>query len=262
MGLLNYQEGDERRLDKLADLDSKVVQRVLRVMRGVQAYFRYEARGLENIPASGGGLLVMPHSLLTIDGMMLGVEILERRGRRVRALGDHQLFTIPGVREILLAMGTVDGRRDSAIAMLKDGNLCMVMPGGAREAWQPVHRRHDIVWDGHYGFIKVALRAGVPIIPSVCIGAAEAYWAPVHTLKWGQRVFRRRMPLLPPFGIGLTPVPIPVKCTGYVGEPIDLGYGPDAADDPEVVQRLHGQVVDVVRGMQADGLRRRNSLFR
>ena len=262
MGVLSYQPGDEHRLDMEADLDSKMVRRALRVMRGIGAYFRYEARGLEHIPASGGGLLVMPHTLLTIEGMLLGVEILDQCARRVRSLGDHQLFTIPGVREFLLAIGTVDGRRDSAIKLLQDGNLCMVMPGGAREAWQPFHRRHDIVWDGHYGFIKVALAAGVPIIPSVCIGAAEAYWAPVHTLEWGQRIFRRRMPLLPPFGIGLTMIPIPVKCTAYVGEPIDLGYGPDAADDREVVQRLHTKVVDIVRGMQADGLRRRRSLFR
>jgi 1-acyl-sn-glycerol-3-phosphate acyltransferase len=246
---------DEGWLQHVPEADRVLFSRAMRVLDRVGDYFRFEAEGCEHIPESGGALIAMPHTTATIDGFLLGAEILRQRGRTVRALGDHQLFEMPGVGELLLRLGAVDGRPQAAMQILRDGELCFVMPGGAREAWQPVHRRHELTWDGHYGFIKVALRAGVPIVPAVTLGAAESLWLPFHSLHWGQRVLGRRWPLVPPLGIGLTSVPIPTKWTSRVGPPIHLGHPPEAADDPEVVRALHARVRDTVASMIREGYR-------
>ena len=232
-----------------------VASRAMRVVDRVAAYFRYEVEGCEHIPEEGGALIATPHTAVTIDGMLLGAEILRRRGRFVRALGDHQLMELPTIGELLTRLGAVDGRRENAMKILREGELCFVMPGGAREAWQPVHKRHRLTWDGHTGFVKVALRAQVPIVPAVTIGAAEAMWLPFHALDWGQRLLGRRWPLIPPLGIGLVPVPIPTKWTARIGAPIPVEHPPEAADDPQVVQTLHARVRDTVAGMLEEGYR-------
>jgi len=247
--------GDQSWLEHVPEADRVVFSRGMRVLDRVAAYFRYEVEGSENIPDVGGALITIPHTTITIDGFLLGGEILKRRGRTVRALGDHQLFEMPGVGELVTRLGAVDGRPENAMKILRDGELCFVMPGGAREAWQPVHKRHDLTWDGRYGFIKVALRAQVPIIPAVTIGAAEALWLPFHSLNWGQRVLGRRWPLIPPLGVGLTPMPIPTKWTARIGTPIPLEHPPEAADDPEIVAALQARVRDAVAGMLQDGYR-------
>ncbi len=253
--------GDQAWLEHVPEADRVVFSRGMRAIDRVASYFRYEAEGLEHVPDPGGALIVMPHTTITIDGFLLGAEILKRRGRTVRALGDHQLFDMPGVGDLLTRLGAVDGRPDNAMKILRGGELCFVLPGGAREAWQPVHKRRDLTWDGRYGFIKVALRAQVPIVPAVTIGAAESWWVPVHSLNWGQRVLGRRWPLIPPLGIGLTSVPIPTKWTARVGAPIPLGHSPEAADDPEVLHALHTHVKDTVAGMLEEGYRDHGLFF-
>lgn len=247
--------GDEHWLKDVPEEDHVLFSRTMRVFDRIGAYFRYEVEGCEHIPRTGGGMIVIPHTAITIDGFLMGAEILKQRGRTVRALGDHQLFEMPAVGDYLLRLGAVDGRPDNAMRILRDGELCFVMPGGAREAWQPIHRRHDLTWDGRYGFIKVALRAQVPIIPAVTIGAAESMWLPFHALNWGQRVLGRRWPLLPPLGIGLTPVPIPTRWTARIGEPIPLEHPPEAADDPDIVHALQVRVRETVASMLEQGYR-------
>lgn len=247
--------GDESWLEHIPEADRVVVSRAMRLMDRVAGYHRYEVRGTEHIPEVGGALIVTPHTAVTIDGLVLGAQILRHRGRFVRALGDHQLMEFPVLGDLLTRLGAVDGRRENAMKILREGRLCFVMPGGAREAWQPVHRRHDLTWDGHTGFIKVALRAQVPIIPAVTIGAAETMWLPFHALDWGKRLLGVRWPLIPPLGIGLTPVPIPTKWTAHIGTPIPVEHPPEAAEDPRVVQALHTQVRDTVASMLAEGYR-------
>ena len=125
--------GDEAWLQHIPAGDRVVVARAMRVIDRVGGYFRYEVRGCEHVPATGGALIVTPHTAVTIDGLLLGAEILRRRGRQVRALGDHQLMELPGVGGFLTRLGAVDGHPDNAMKILRDGELCFVMPGGARE---------------------------------------------------------------------------------------------------------------------------------
>lgn len=252
----HYSPGDENDLDLI---DREFVERVLRAMRFAERYFRYEVHGLDNIP-SGPGLVISPHSAISIDGFLLGKAIHERYGRVVRGLTDHTMFKIPRVRDAVIRLGIVDGNRDNAVRLLRRGELCFAMPGGGDEAFKSSAKRYELLWEGHHGFVHVALRAGAPIIPSVCIGSDDALWMPFNSLEWGRRLFNARVPIIPGIGI-LGPLPFPVKFTAYVGEPIRFDHPPQAADDEDVVRRCHEQVVDVVERMTRDGLARRRSLW-
>jgi len=252
-----YKPGDENDLD-LIDIDFCLRARTIAEL--LSRYFRYDVEGLENLPDDGGALIVSPHSTVTVDGVLLAKAIFDWCGRIVRGLGDHTLFRLPHVREMVVRLGIVDGNPDNAHALLERGDLCFAMPGGGPEAYKSSARRYMIQWDGHLGFVRVALRAGVPIVPSVCIGAEDAVWMPINALEWGQKLLGTRFPLLV-MGIGLGPLPLPVKFTAYLGEPISFDYEPDAADDDAVVKECHARVVEVVEQMIHDGLQRRVSLW-
>jgi 1-acyl-sn-glycerol-3-phosphate acyltransferase len=256
-GTYTYTQGDEHRLD-LAD--PEFLGRMFRRMRIVERYFRYEVHGLERVPEQGRGLIISPHSAITIDGFLLGRAIFERLGRAPRGLTDHSIFRIPRVRDVAIRLGIVDGNRDNAVRLLERDELCFAMPGGGREAFKSSAKRYEILWEGHEGFVRVALRARAPIIPSVCIGADDALWSPFNSLELGRRLLNARVPIFPGIGI-LGPVPFPVKFTAYVGSPIVFAEPPEAAAEDAVVARCHRQVVSVVEAMTREGLKRRHSLW-
>lgn len=246
--------------ERSAGADALIRDGLLALGDVVQRYFRYEVHGLERVPARGPAVIVAPHSNLSLDSCLLAWAIQRRYGRLPKTIGDHVLFTTPLVRRMVEAVGGVDGTPENALGALTSGELLFVMPGGAKEAWRSSARRYLVDWDGHEGFVRVALRAGAPIIPTACIGADDALWLPINALDWGQRVLGRRLPLMP--GLGIGPLPLPVKLTAYVSEPLPMRDGPAAADDPAVVARIHAEVVRRTEALIGEGLRRRRSLWR
>jgi len=252
-----YRLGDENDLD-LTDWD--FVARAFRTVKWAERYFRYEVHGLDNMPSEGAGLIISPHSAITIDGFLIGMKIYQRDGRIPRGLTDHFMFKVPRVRDVVLRLGIVDGNRDNAVRLLERGELCFAMPGGGDEAFRSSAHRYQLRWGGHHGFVRVALQAGAPLIPTVCIGSDDTYWLPLDGMRAGRRLFGTRFPLL--LGFGLGPLPLPVKLTAYVGEPIQFDEsGPAAADDDELVERCHAHVVNTIERMVRDGLAKRRSLW-
>ena len=102
-----YQRGDERRIDLV---QPRVIDRLLPLAGLAERYFRYDVRGLGNVPEEGPGLLAMNHGPVPVDALLLGARIYRHQRRLVRALTDHLVFDLPGMRELFLALGAVDGR--------------------------------------------------------------------------------------------------------------------------------------------------------
>ena len=248
---IGYRPGDENRLDLV---DDDFLERATPWATLLEKFFRFELHGIENVPA-GPAIVVMPHSTISVDGFLVGLHIYRHHGRLVRGLTDHSIFTVPGLRNAFIRMGVVDGNRDNAVALLRRGEICLAMPGGAYEAWRPSRDRYRLFWEGRTGFVRVALAAQAAILPTVCIGADDALYLPFHALEWGQRILRRRFPLAPPL------LPVPVKFTAYLGEPITFDEPVESADDEAVVARCHAEVVARVEEMIESGLRARRSLW-
>ncbi len=239
--------------------DYAVVERWAPIIEALGTYFRPTYHGLEHIPAEGGALLVGNHGQFAFDGFFVGTAIYRATGRLPRGLAERLLFLVPGVRDSLRKIGSLDGTRDSALAYLRAGHLVNTYPGGAREALKPREGRYRLNWTKSFGFVQVALRAQVPIILNMGISIDDS-WHIIGRMRWTGLVMgnaKYEIPLL----WGLGPVPRPVKFTYYFSEPIHLDGRPEDADDPEVVQRIHRELWDRGHAMLDEGLRRRRSVW-
>jgi len=220
-------------------------------------------RGLDRLPAEGPALLVGNHSgfFYVPDAWVCGQAVLSRRGVGPPAylLAYDLLFAVPGVGPFLRQLGAIPANAGEAGSALSRGACVLVYPGGDLEACRPWTQRNKIDFAGRTGFVRLALRSGVPVIPVVAHGAHHA----VTVLTRGDRMARaiglhrvriKVFPLLagPPFGVNsvLTPpLPMPAHITLEFLPALDwTAYGSDAADDAGVISACYRQIT---RQMQA-----------
>jgi 1-acyl-sn-glycerol-3-phosphate acyltransferase len=184
---------------------------------------RYRVQGLEHVPGSGPALVVSPHAFAVLDMFLFAKAVFEGRGRILRGLTDHFAFSIPLVRDLFANLGVVDGTRENGLGLLSSGQLATCMPGGALDWSRSSRERRRLRWGDHRGYARLAVEAGVPVIPTACPAADDLYWIVNDGWRTGRtlrRVLRtsRNYPL--PLAIGLGPFPFPVRLTQFVGEPV------------------------------------------
>ncbi len=224
------------------------------LMRWVGRYFRYRVEGLDRVPRSGPAILALNHGPIPFDAPLLGMTIYERSGRLPRALTDHLVFKAPFMREVFTAVGAVDGRHETAEALLDHGNLVIVMPGGAPEGFKSSEHAYELYWRKRKGFAKLAIRKQVPVIPAACIGIDDLYTVPFDMFEAGRKYLRVRSL---PFGIlwGIGPmIPRRVPLTHWIGEPIWPDVPSEAADDDEAVTAFRDRVTDAMERLLMAGL--------
>lgn len=223
------------------------------------SYFRPEVRGFERLPAGGPFLVVGNHSggQTPPDLPVLLTAWWRERGEDepVYSLFHSFVMGMPGIGSTLGRAGAVEAGRDAAEGILRDGGVLIDFPGGDYDVFRPWRERNRIDFGGRLGFVRLALRTQVPVVPAVSIGAHET----VVVLARGERLARRLgidrlfrikvLPLVfgPPFGVvpgGIPTLPFPSKITVELGEPIDWAsdLGPEAADDDVVVRRCYDEL--------------------
>ena len=247
--------------------DPEITQRFfLTALRPVaQKWFRIEVRGIENLPADGGALVVSNHSgTVPLDGLMTGVTIHDHTGRYLRPLGADLVFKLPVVGELARKGGATLACNEDAERMLRGGELVGVWPEGFKGIGKPFAERYKLQRFGRGGFVAAAMRTGVPIIPTSVVGAEEIYpmignipslarllgvpYIPITPL----------FPLLGPLGL----VPLPSKWLIEFGEPIRTdSYDEGAADDPMLVFNVTDQVRETIQQTLYTLLKQRSSVF-
>jgi len=249
-----YKLGDERRIDRM---DESAVSKMMPALGWVDRYFRYRVHDIERIPTEGPALIAMNHGALPVDVPLLGRRIMKATGRVPRSLADNLIFKTPGLRDFAVATGAVAGHPDTAERLLTEGNLVVVMPGGAAEAFKSSRDAYRLYWRRRLGFARLAIRAQVPVVPAACIGIDELFDIPWDMFEAGKKLFGVRSL---PFGIawGLGPgIPRRVPLVQYIGEPLQPEVPSEAADDEEAVTAFRDQVVDAMEDLMNEGLRRR-----
>jgi 1-acyl-sn-glycerol-3-phosphate acyltransferase len=141
-------------------------------------WFRVEAEGLESVPSEGGALLVCNHSgALPPDAPMIMQAIRNERGsdRPVYMLGDHWFQGFPAVGALASRMGVVGAHPGNAQRLLaEEGRLALAFPEGVQGTRKVLWQRYRLRRFGHGEFVRMALRARVPIIPIALLGGEEA----------------------------------------------------------------------------------------
>ena len=245
------------RADTSTQRDPDFIRRALPVIARYTSYFTPEVRGLDRVPAEGPVLLVGNHSGLFYvpEAWTCGQAITSRRGISAPAymLAYDLLFAVPGVAPALRQLGVIPASTGEAEAMLACGACVLVYPGGDREACRPWTQRNKVDFAGRKGFVRLALRCGVPVIPVVSHGGHHA----VVVLARGDRLARAAglrtlrinvLPLLAGFPFGITsvltpPLPMPAHLTLEFLPALDwTAYGRGAADDPHIVSACYADI--------------------
>jgi len=241
---------------------------VLPLLRPIyRNWFRVEVRGIENIPAEGGALIVANHSgTIAIDSVMTQVAVHDEhpQHRVMRALGADLVFQTPFLGPYARRTGSTLATNSDAERLFAKGELVGVFPEGFKGVGKPFSERYKLQRFGRGGFVSAALKAGVPIIPTSIVGAEEI--APIiGNMTTFARLFglpyapiTPTFPWLGPLGL----IPLPSKWIIEFGAPIPTdGYGPRADEDPMLVFDLTDQVRETIQQTLYALLMQRKSVF-
>ncbi|CAN5848065.1 lysophospholipid acyltransferase family protein [soil metagenome] len=139
-------------------------------------WFRVEWEGLEKIPTDGGALLVANHAAaLPSDAPAIMHGIETELQRPVYGLADHMFKSLPVVGTLWSRAGGVVAHPDNAYRLLREqGQLTLVFPEGNKGPGKLYSERYRLRRFGRGGFVQIAMRAGVPIVPIAVVGAEES----------------------------------------------------------------------------------------
>ncbi|MGH9408565.1 MAG: 1-acyl-sn-glycerol-3-phosphate acyltransferase [Vicinamibacterales bacterium] len=151
---------------------------------------------------------------------------------RVVASWNHGIErAIPGLAWLKRSAGLIDPSEASCLAALERGEQLLITPGGHRES-SPCARDYRLQWNERYGFVRLALRTGVPVVPLAVVGGYGAY---------------------PGFGAGRfsfwCPLPLPARLDVAVGEPVTIARRPADASNPAVVKPLQQHIREATQSL-------------
>src|SRR3954467_11363185 len=239
-------------------------------------WFRMEIEGWERIPEPPV-LLVGIHSGAPFvwDAWTIGVQWWRRFGdeRPLHGTAHDALMALPLVGDYFRKMGVLPAAPDSMSSALAAGHDVALWPGGEKDSLRPWTKRDDAVLAGRKGFVKLAIKTGVPIVPIATVGGPDS----MPVLTSGRRLAKalqidrfariKRFPLAvsAPWGIGpaiLPEIPLPTKIRTAFQEPITLSKDPAKASDERYVTRKYNEVqASIQHGMDTLARRRRLPLF-
>jgi 1-acyl-sn-glycerol-3-phosphate acyltransferase len=175
----------------------------------------------------------MPHSLM----------------HRIAALVPFWRWLLDGL-EFFIADGP------ALAAAVKRGEHLIVTPGGAREACRRWDDTYRVDWGEHLGYVRLAVKYGMPIVPVGAAGADGTYIGLFDGPALGRRL---GIPAdyaylawvgLGPLGFYPLSPPFPVRFHQIVGEPIDpRAEGVTSPRDRPGLLRVHQRVTAAVQSL-------------
>ncbi len=243
--------------DDIARDDELLARAVETIGPALDFWFQPEVRGLERVP-EGSALMVSNHSggSMSPDSFVLGVALYRARGIAAVPywLAHDMVVRLPLFRQVV-QFGVVRASSTMAHAVFEAGRKVLVYPGGEQDTLRPWSQRDRIHFAGRTGYIRLALRERVPIVPVVVAGAHEVF----VVLRGGERLSRlfatdklfrvKTWPITLSFPWGVTPgpppvyLPFPVRMLIELLDPIEFERsGPEAAEDDAWVRECDRRV--------------------
>ena len=261
-------------------------QRLLRAQRPVwevlcKYYFRLETSGWERLPEETS-LLIGVHSgaALTMDAWTFVFGWWRRFGteRVLHPTAHDVLMAAPGLGDYFRQVGVIPASRQGVTAALSAGRDVIIWPGGDVDSMRNWRKRDQAVLGGRTGFIRQAIRSGVPIVPVASVGGhdtafvlSEGAWIAngldrVSGLKKKLRGTRMPVVLGIPFGLTIetipTHLPLPAKIRTELLDPIYVDDDPERVNDRAYVNSIYEEVRSALQdGMDRLARQRRFPIF-
>jgi 1-acyl-sn-glycerol-3-phosphate acyltransferase len=242
----------------------------------VDYWFRMEMEGWERLP-DPPALLIGIHSGAPFvwDAWTVGTQWWRHFGdeRPIHGTAHDALMAAPLIGSYFRRMGVLPAAQDSIAAALAAGHDVALWPGGEIDSLRPWTRRDEAILAGRKGFVRMAIRAGVPIVPIATVGGPDSMpvlfsGRKLATALQLDRIARLKMfpiAIEAPWGIGpalLPEIPFPTKIRTAFQEPIELDTDPERAEDDDYVDQMYDEVRGAIqRGMDTLARRRRLPLF-
>ena len=231
-------------------------------------YFRAEWEGLDRIPASGGALLVANHAgAIPSDAPVIMHGIETELERPCYGLADELFKSLPVVGTGWARAGGVLAHPDNAYRLLREQEqLALVFPEGTKGTGKTYDQRYRLRRFGRGGFVQIAMRAGVPIIPIAVVGAEESMPILFNAQRLAKLVGAPYAPITAnmlafgPLGAALW---FPAKFKLRVLDPIHFDVPPDQARySRNVVMDEAERIRQLIQEALYDMLRTRQSVWK
>lgn len=241
-------------------------------------YFRLEFDGFENLPDEPC-LLIGVHSggPLTMDAWTVIMAWWRQFGetRSLHGTAHDVLMNAPVLGEYFKRLGVVSPSKENIRAAFDKGDDVILWPGGEVDCYRTWMDRDKAVLGGRKGFIRLAMSAGVPIVPVATVGGHDTLFVLsegrglAKRLKLKERMRSEVAPITLswPFGLGLhlTPfqhIPLPAKIRTRIMEPIYLDADPKRLDDQAYVEAMYEEIETTIQaGMDELAKKRRFPVF-
>jgi 1-acyl-sn-glycerol-3-phosphate acyltransferase len=232
-------------------------------------WFRVEVEGIENVPNTGGALLVSNHSgALPPDAAMITKAIKEEhpRPRPLHLTVEHFFKGYPGFSMLVAKVGGVPAHPANVHRLLADEEeLVLVFPEGRKGTEKLYKDRYKLRRFGRGGFVEAAMRARAPIVPVAVVGGEEAMPIFAHISALQRLTGLLYFPITPTFPhLGLAGFVgyLPAKFKIRYLEPIPTDqWGEEPWQDRGLVQTVADEIRVRIQEELIDMLAHRRSVW-
>ncbi|BBX47034.1 1-acyl-sn-glycerol-3-phosphate acyltransferase [Mycobacterium cookii] len=214
---------------------------------------RFTVIGAENVPDTGGAVVAINHTGY-LDFTFAGLPTFKRGNRKVRFMAKQEVFDnkitgpiMRGCRHIPVDRASGAASYDAAVERLRAGELVGVYPEAT------ISRSFEIK-EFKSGAARMAIEAGVPIIPHIVWGA-QRIWTKDHPKK----LWRPKVPITVAVGEPIQPTLPAAELTTllhsrmqHLLEKVQDSYGPYPAGEYWVPHRLGGGAPTLAEAAQLD----------
>ncbi len=217
-------------------------------------YFRLEIEGLENIPKHDAALICPNHSgFAGFDAMVLTHEIFKGCHRIPRVMTHKLWFASKFTANHASKMGYVEATTQNGLNELRNNHLLILFPEGEQGNFKSSLKAYQLQ-EFKRGFVRMALKTGSPIVPTVVIGAEETN---INLKKIDLGNFFKNVILPLPLNV----LPLPVKWKLKFLEPIYLNHPPSAANNRDLVNEISIEIREKLQDAIREEIKGRTGIF-
>jgi len=219
-------------------------------------YFNVRLFGKENVQDKQYMVISNHSGQIAIDGLLIGTAFaLEVQPARIlRPMVERFFTSLPFINKWASECGSVLGDRDNCMNLLERGESLLIFPEGVRGVAKSTKDFYK-VQEFTRGFYRMAIKAGIDILPLAVVGAEEVF-PYVYQAKGIAKKFG--LPALP-LSANYLPLPSPIDI--YIGEPITPNI--DISEDPSdgEIDPIIDEIEVRIQHMIDEGLKKRRDFW-